>query len=83
MKIIRDGRIVFVVGLHVGIAFNLDTVSKIVVDDWIAQKNDAGERLYYITVWAGAETSVQVTHDEARQMFSDTPWVKVLPPRKA
>lgn len=79
MKIIREGDIVFLLCPGVGgHAINLKMISKIELYD-PGVHGQLGLVIYSI---GASPDGFHVTPDEARQLFMDTPWIKVLPARK-
>jgi hypothetical protein len=77
-KILRDGDIVFVLGNGIGHAFNIKLVSRVLIEDYFG-----GWEKLFVSIWAGGVSAICISEaspDEVRQMLSDTPWVKIIPP---
>lgn len=79
-KIFRDGDIVFLLARGFGNAINVKQISRILAEDYYVSV--AGNCHY--TIWTGGKDSlcIELSQEEARQLLMDTPWVRVIPPRK-
>lgn len=83
MTILRDGDNVFVLGPCGGHGFNVKLISRVLLEDMHEVYGDPVGGVF-LSIWSGgaAPLTMQVTRDETRQMFQDTPWMLILKEHK-